>query len=93
MKVRGDAFEVFAEAYLSTDEMVQATEVWVTGKVPADIRRKLNPPSKDYGYDGVFWTKLGELVAYQVKFRSGRTPLNTIPSIQVNDRRVLVRSR
>ncbi len=73
-KERGDAFEVFAEAYLVTDEMVQAAEVWVTGKVPADIRRKLNLPSKDYGYDGVFRTKLGELVAYQVKFRSGRTP-------------------
>ena len=26
-KERGDAFEVFVEAYLSTDEMVQAAEV------------------------------------------------------------------
>lgn len=73
-KERGDAFEVFAEAYLSTDEMVQAAEVWVIGKVPAEIRRKLNLPSRDYGYDGVFQTKLGELVPYQVKFRTGRTP-------------------
>src|SRR3990172_2538198 len=74
-KERGDAFEVFVEAYLSTDEMVQAAEVWVIGKVPGEIRRQLNLPSKDYGYDGVFGTKLGELVPYQAKFRSGRTSL------------------
>ncbi len=73
-KERGDAFEVFVEAYLSTDEMVQAADVWVIGQVPAEIRHKLNLPSKDYGYDGVLRTKLGELVPYQVKFRSGRTP-------------------
>ncbi len=69
-KERGDAFEVFVEAYLSTDEMVQAAEVWGIGKVPAEIRRQLNLPAKDYGYDGVFRTRLGELVPYQAKFRS-----------------------
>src|SRR6188768_881954 len=73
-KERGDAFEVFVEAYLSTDEMVQAADVWVTGTVPAGIRRALNLPSNDYGFDGVFRTKLDELVPYQVKFRTGRTP-------------------
>ena len=57
-KERGDAFEVFAEAYLSTDEMVQAADVWVIGKVPAEIRRQLNLPARDYGYDGVLRTKL-----------------------------------
>ena len=72
-KQRGDAFEVFVEAYLSTDEMVQATDVWVVGSVPGEIRKQLNLPFKDYGYDGVFRTKLGELVPYQVKFRSDRT--------------------
>ena len=59
-KERGDAFEVFVEAYLSTDEMVQAAEVWVIGKVPGEIRRQLNLPSRDYGYDGVFRTKISE---------------------------------
>lgn len=72
---RGAAFEVFVEAYLSTDEMAQAEEVWVGGKVPADIRRRLNLPARDYGYDGVYRTRLDELVAYQAKFRSGRTSL------------------
>ena len=74
-KERGDAFEVFVEAYLNTDEMVQAAEVWVIGKVPGEIRRQLNLPSRDYGYDGVFRTKLGELVPYQAKFRSDRASL------------------
>jgi superfamily II DNA or RNA helicase len=72
---RGAAFEVFVEAYLSTDEMAQADEVWVGGKVPAEVRRRLNLPARDYGYDGVYRTKLDELVLYQAKFRSGRTSL------------------
>jgi len=72
---RGAAFEVFVEAYLNTDEMAQAEEVWVVGRVPAEVRRRLNLPAKDYGYDGVFRTKLDELVPYQAKFRSGRTSL------------------
>src|SRR5438094_493399 len=72
---RGDAFEVFVEAYLNTEEVVQAEEVWVVGKVPPEIRRKLNLPSSDYGYDGVYRTRLGELVPYQAKFRTGRSSL------------------
>ena len=72
---RGDAFEVFVEAHLNTDETAQADEVWVVGKVPSEIRRKLNLPASDYGYDGVFRTRLGELVPYQAKFRTGRTAL------------------
>lgn len=74
-KERGDAFEVFVEAYLNLDEAAQADEVWVGGTVPSEIRRQLNLPANDYGYDGVFRTRLGELVAYQVKFRTARTPL------------------
>ena len=74
-KERGDAFEVFVEAYLSIDEVAQADEAWVVGKVPSELRRKLNLPASDYGYDGVFRTRLGELVPYQAKFRTGRTPL------------------
>jgi hypothetical protein len=62
-KERGDAFEVFVEAYLSTDEMVQAADVWVIGKVPGEIRRQLNLPSRDYGCDGVFRTKLAHSIS------------------------------
>ena len=60
-KERGDAFEVFVEAYLNNDESAQADEVWVVGKVPTEILAKLNLPASDYGYDGVFRTRLGEL--------------------------------
>ncbi len=60
---RGAAFEVFVEAHLNTDEAAQTDEVWVTGKVPPEIRRELNLPASDYGYDGVFRTRLGELVS------------------------------
>ena len=74
-KERGDAFEVFVEAHLNTDETAQADEVWVTANVPQEIRHALNLPSSDYGYDGVFRTRLGELVAWQAKFRTGRTAL------------------
>ena len=42
--------------------MAQAEEFWVCGKVPADIRRWLNLPTRDYGYDGAYRTKLDELV-------------------------------
>ncbi len=72
---RGAAFEVFVEAYLSTDEIAQAEEVGVGGKVPAEVRRRLNLPARDYGYHGVYRTRLDELVAYQAKFRSARTSL------------------
>ena len=72
---RGEAFEVFVEAYLANDNVAQAEAVWVVGKVPPVIRRQLNLPAKDYGYDGVYQTRLGELVPYQAKFRTGRTSL------------------
>ena len=74
-KERGDAFEVCVEAYLNIDEVIQAEDVWVVGKIPLDIRESLNLPASDYGYDGVFKTRLGELVAYQAKFRTGRIAL------------------
>jgi superfamily II DNA or RNA helicase len=74
-KERGDAFEVFVEAYLSIDEIMQAAEVWVTGAIPIEIERQLNLPPNDYGCDGVFRTRQGELVTYQVKFRSDRSSL------------------
>jgi superfamily II DNA or RNA helicase len=73
---RGAAFEVFVEAYLNVNQIVQADEVWVCGCVPREISRRINLSARDYGYDGVFRTRLGELVAYQAKFRSGRASLS-----------------
>ena len=72
---RGDAFEVFAEAYLATQKITQAREVYPQAALPLDLRKLHALPSKDMGADGAYQTHDGELRAYQVKFRSGRPAL------------------
>ena len=75
-KDRGDAFEVFAEAYLATQKLVQAKEVYPFDKIPAPIKRQFRlDTKKDMGVDGFYQTYSGESHAYQVKFRSGRPAL------------------
>ena len=72
---RGWAFEVFAEAYLSTQKQVQAAQVWPTERIPVEVKHKLQLPSKDMGIDGIFEDAVGDYSAYQVKFRKGRPAL------------------
>jgi superfamily II DNA or RNA helicase len=72
---RGDAFEVFAEAYLATQRRHDAAKVWPLNAVPTAVLEQLGLASKDYGVDGVFQTHLGQLNAYQVKFRTDRPAL------------------
>jgi superfamily II DNA or RNA helicase len=73
---RGDAFEVFAEAYLATQAIAQAKQVFPFDAIPLHIRTKLAlDTERDMGVDGVVETRLGEYQAYQVKFRSGRSAL------------------
>ena len=74
-KEKGDAFEVFAEAYLATQRKHDAKEVWPLNATPLDVLRKLGLGGMDYGVDGVLQTLLGDLSAYQVKFRTGREPM------------------
>lgn len=74
-KLKGDSFEVFAEAYLATERKHDAAKVWPLNAVPLEVLQKLGLSEKDYGVDGVFQTLLGHHNAYQVKFRSGRYPL------------------
>src|SRR5271169_3980985 len=74
-KTVGDAFEVFVEGYLATQQKLQAETVWLVGQVPLDIRKQLNLPSDAKGIDGIFRTRTGNLVPYQVKFRSQRAYL------------------
>ncbi len=74
-RARGDAFEVFAEAYLATQRRHDLPQVWPLAAVPTDVLRKLALPLNDYGVDGVAQTALGGFDVYQVKFRSGRPPL------------------
>ena len=74
-KIVGDAFEVFVEGYLATNQKMQADTIWPVGLVPFDIRQQLNLPGDAKGIDGVFRTRTGTLVPYQVKFRSQRAYL------------------
>ncbi len=72
---KGDAFEVFAEAYLATQRKHDAAEIWPGKTVPLKVLTQLALPQNDYGVDGVFKTVLGEFNAYQVKFRTNRPKL------------------
>lgn len=75
-KERGDAFEIFAEAYFATQKIAQAQEVWPFEAVPLAQRQALSlDTGRDMGVDGTYLTVDGELRAYQVKFRSRRAPL------------------
>lgn len=75
-KERGDAFEIFAEAYFATQKIAQAKEVWPFDAVPLAQRQALSlDTGRDMGVDGTYLTVDGELRAYQVKFRSRRTAL------------------
>lgn len=75
-KERGDAFEVFAEAYLATQKIAEAQEVWPFEAIPLEQRKTLSlDTGRDMGVDGTYLTIDGELRAYQVKFRSNRPSL------------------
>lgn len=75
-KDRGDAFEIFAEAYFATQKIAQAQEVWPFEAVPLEQRQALSlDTGRDMGVDGTYLTVDGDLRAYQVKFRSSRTAL------------------
>ena len=74
-KSRGDAFEVFAEAYLATQRKHDAKQVWPLSTATNQFLASLGLGGQDYGVDGLFQTHLGEFNAYQVKFRSNRPAL------------------
>ena len=53
-KGRGDAFEVFAEAYLAIQKQSRAEEVWPFAALPEKLKQTLIPgPSREEGADGV----------------------------------------
>ncbi|WP_170067314.1 DEAD/DEAH box helicase [Malikia spinosa] len=75
-KERGDAFEIFAEAYFATQKIALARDVWPFEAIPLVQRRSLSlDTGRDMGVDGLYETTDGELRAYQVKFRSRRPAL------------------
>src|SRR5262249_15915829 len=49
--------------------------IWLVGQVPQGIRQQMNLPNDTKGTDGIFLTRTGVLVPYQVKFRSQRAYL------------------
>jgi superfamily II DNA or RNA helicase len=71
---RGDAFEVFAEAYFKTQDLHQIQEIWPEKVLPQSLRDVLGVQT-DAGVDGVFKTHSGLYTAYQVKFRTNRVAL------------------
>ncbi len=76
-KERGDAFEVFAEAYLATQPICQAKEVWPQNSAPSALLKSLGlPVSRDMGTDGLVESKDGRIASYQAKFYTGRPSLN-----------------
>ncbi len=75
-KARGDAFEVFAEAYLATQKINQAEDVWPGETMPIALAQQLKLPVSDMGVDGIYRGLDGKHHAYQVKFRSQRPALN-----------------
>ncbi len=71
-KAQGDAFEIFVEAYLATQQILQCQETWLVGDIPVHVREKLNLPNDSKGIDGVYRSMSDDFVPYQVKFRSNR---------------------
>ena len=74
-KEKGDAFEVFTEAYLATQRKQEAKIIWPAGTAPLELLQKTGITASDYGIDGLYQTTLGDLNAYQVKYRSNRPSL------------------
>ena len=72
-QLKGDAFEVFVEAFLNTSDSFEAVKVYPSlAQTPAIIREQLKVGKKDKGIDGVFLTKDDKIIPYQVKFETGR---------------------
>jgi superfamily II DNA or RNA helicase len=72
----GDAFEILVEGYLQVNPVFQANAVWLVGSVPLNIRKRLNLPSDTKGIDGVYEDVAGNLIPYQVKYRSDKETLS-----------------
>src|SRR5262249_10310223 len=74
-KDKGDIFEVFAEAYLKTVWAPRFEEVWPASIIPMSLRERYLLPYPEKGADGLVRLTNGEYHTYQVKFRTGRSPL------------------
>lgn len=74
-KAKGDVFEDFVYFYFKYNKnYYQLSEIYQEEDIPLKHRDKLKLEETDYGVDGVIVRDNGELVAYQVKFKSDRSP-------------------
>jgi hypothetical protein len=73
---RGDAFEVFAEAYLATQKLVGAEEVWPADRIPFAVLQACRLPLQDLGADGVYKTWGGHYNAAIAGIRPARCRLS-----------------
>lgn len=69
-KTKGDIFEIFCEAYLTVNKEYQTKKVYPQEATPLSIRKKLNLPRVDDGWDGVYETLDGKFATWQAKFRT-----------------------
>ena len=72
----GDAFEILVEAYLYLHPVLKAKNVWLVGGIPMKIRTQLNLPSDTKGIDGIYEDAAGNLIPYQVKYRTDKDTLS-----------------
>ncbi len=70
---KGDAFEVFAQAYLAT-QRDEVDSIWAFDDIPLKIKQKLHL-TDEWGIDGAYQDFQQSTYAYQVKFRSDRKAL------------------
>jgi superfamily II DNA or RNA helicase len=71
----GDALEILVEAHLHLDPVLKAKNVWVVGDIPLNIRKALNLPADSKGIDGVYEDASGNIIPYQVKYRTDKETL------------------
>ncbi len=67
-----EAFALFAEGVLTARTLHRAVEIWPTGQIPPDVRKRLALPENIPGADGLFRSLEGEIHAYQLLFRPNR---------------------
>jgi len=87
-KDRGDIFEIFVEGFLATQLIMQCVTHWIVGDIPLNLREQYNLPSDAKGIDGVFESRVGTHVAYQVKYRQkgDLTYSEVAPFLGITDR-------
>ncbi|MBF0589585.1 MAG: hypothetical protein HQL53_10700, partial [Magnetococcales bacterium] len=70
-----DGLELFALAYLATRRLPRIGEIHPQETTPPHWRRRLTPPGRDQGVDGLFQTPWGEFGAFRVVWSADRAPL------------------